>query len=104
MKMTRYEQNEDCQIPAMTACSLRMRMHTLDSGFFFLAAKYGGRTYGWWLVANTPTTGSPSIFCSQKKEPCLDYESCKCLDQIPIFISGVRIWCRLKIQAENRYT
>jgi hypothetical protein len=22
------------------------------------------------LVANTPTTGSPSIFCSHKKEPC----------------------------------
>jgi hypothetical protein len=38
--------------------------------FFFLAAKYGGRTSSWWLVANTPTRGSPSIFCSKKKEPC----------------------------------
>jgi hypothetical protein len=34
-----------------------------------MAAKYGGRTSGWWLVANTPTRGSPSIFCSKKKEP-----------------------------------
>jgi hypothetical protein len=40
-----------------------------EAGFFFLAAKYGGKTCDWWLVANTPTTGSPSIFCSQKKEP-----------------------------------
>jgi hypothetical protein len=40
-------------------------------GFFFLAAKYGGRTCGWWLVANTPTRGFPSVFCSQKKEPWL---------------------------------
>jgi hypothetical protein len=39
------------------------------AGFFFLAAKYGGRTSGWWLVANTPTRGSPSVFCSHKKEP-----------------------------------
>jgi hypothetical protein len=38
------------------------------AGFFFLAVKYGGRTCGWWLVANIPTTGSPSVFCSQKKE------------------------------------
>jgi hypothetical protein len=45
-------------------------LHYLMAGFFFLAAKYGGRTCGWWLVANTPTTGSPSV-CSQKKEPCL---------------------------------
>jgi hypothetical protein len=39
-------------------------------GFSFLAAKYRGRTSGWWLGANTPTKGSPSVFCSQKREPC----------------------------------
>jgi hypothetical protein len=39
----------------------------MKPGFFFLVAKYGGRTFGWWLVANTPTRGSPSVFCSQKK-------------------------------------
>jgi hypothetical protein len=39
------------------------------AGFSFLAAKYGGRTSGWWLGANTPTRGSPSVFCSQKREP-----------------------------------
>jgi hypothetical protein len=50
-------------------CSSHLLLHSY-SGFFFLVAKYGGRTYGWWLVANTPTRGSPSIFCSQKKEPC----------------------------------
>jgi hypothetical protein len=43
----------------------------VGAGFSFLAAKYGGRTSSWWLVANTPTTGSPSVFCSQKKEPCV---------------------------------
>jgi hypothetical protein len=39
-------------------------------GFFFLAAKYGGRTCGWCICNQPPTTGSPSVFCSQKKEPC----------------------------------
>jgi hypothetical protein len=41
----------------------------LHHGSFFWQNMW--RTCGWWLVANTPTTGSPSVFCSQKKEPWL---------------------------------
>jgi hypothetical protein len=37
-------------------------------GFFFMTAKYGGRTYGWCIYNQPPITGSPSVFCSQKKE------------------------------------
>jgi hypothetical protein len=43
----------------------------LPPGFFFLAAKYGGTTCGWCICNQPPTTSSPSIFCSQKKEPWL---------------------------------
>jgi hypothetical protein len=41
-----------------------------SSGFFFLAGKYGGKTSGWCICNQPPTTCSPSVFCSQKKEPC----------------------------------
>jgi hypothetical protein len=54
-----------------------------EAGLFFLAAKYRGRTCGWWLVANTPTTGSPSVFCSQKKEPW--YEGFRCFSSTNSF-------------------
>jgi hypothetical protein len=52
--------------------SLLVRPSNVDPGFSFLAAKYRGRTCGWWLVANTPTRGFPSVFCSQKREPWLN--------------------------------
>jgi hypothetical protein len=37
------------------------------AGFFFLAAKYRGRTCGWCICNQPPITSSPSVFCSQKK-------------------------------------
>jgi hypothetical protein len=42
-------------------------MMVSSPGLFFLAAKYGGRTCGWCICNQPPTTGSPSVFCSQKK-------------------------------------
>jgi hypothetical protein len=60
------------QTPKDLSVQLRGSIVQFDAGFFFLAAKYGGRTCGWCICNQSPTTGSPSVFCSQKKEPWFD--------------------------------
>jgi hypothetical protein len=40
---------------------------TMQQGYFFWLQN----TEGLPVVANTPTTGSPSVFCTRKKNPAM---------------------------------
>jgi hypothetical protein len=48
----------------LTSCQFAVAAHWQQGSFFWL-----GRTCGWCICNQSPTTGSPSVFCSQKKKP-----------------------------------